>query len=160
VLKERKNRKGQLKKYYKARVKKVFKGCRTQEEKIWIETASESAACGVELRAGKKYYLFANKGEGLNGTETYSINSCGPNKIASESVKNERKFLDGRQYSCGDKEFCANGMSPYLKCAIVTCPKCDEDGFYCDTSVCRGCGLSASWIYNASTAELVGSCEE
>ena len=135
---------------YRVEMIKNFKGCSPEEgKKFWVTTAASSAACGARLEVGHTYLLFANKASNL-----YTINSCDPNKKWSDLSVDEEKFLLGRQYECNGKQYCANGGSAYLKCS-EGCPACDYEkkGITCETSVCRGCGLHAAYLYYTATFE-------
>jgi len=136
--------------WYKVKMGKNFKGCRPRKRNFWIKTAESSATCGALLKVGRTHILFAHR----ESKRVYSIHSCNPNKQWRDLSKAEKTFLKGREYECNGRRFCADGGSAYLKCS-EGCPACDykKEGITCETSVCRGCGLDAAYLYDSKTFE-------
>ena len=83
---------------YKIRLEKSYKGVNKDRE-IYIYTTSQSASCGIQLEANKKYVLFGDKGtflpdrfeSSLSDKErlSYWVNHCSKTQEHSQKLEEE-----------------------------------------------------------------------
>mmetsp|Transcript_2693 Transcript_2693/g.4895 ORF Transcript_2693/g.4895 Transcript_2693/m.4895 type:complete len:201 (-) Transcript_2693:925-1527(-) len=149
----RKSRLDALTVKYDMQLRMMFKSC--PPRKVFsVYTTSQSAACGVRFRVGSVVVLFASRQAGR-----YRVGLCDLNQPWGKLSKAEKSFLLGRELTCRGVNYCGSGGEvPPLGCP-EGCPACalSNPSIVCETSLCRGCGLEAAFLYNASTFEPV-SC--
>ena len=143
-------------KWYVVRVRFTLKGCLKTGQWVYLRTAAESVACGLNLNVGQTYYL--------NGTQTsngwsvpvLAVNSCAHNKKVSDLTSDEREWLLGRYNCCGDSCACVDGTPPVScfanPCDMVDCPAGD-----CVANYCGGCYAD---YFNALGEPMCAPCDK
>jgi len=123
---------------YKVAVQSVFGGCLMSGDTVLVETATDSAACGIKLIVGQKYLLTADQTAGGN----LAISLCGFNRPMSQLTVAEKDFLESRQVFCPDTgaTTCADGSQP-VACLIDPCTTatCSDPTAVCEANYCGGC---------------------
>jgi hypothetical protein len=120
---------------YKVAVQTPFSGCLQSGDVVFVDSATDSAACGVKLVVGQKYLLTAND----TGGGALSISGCGYNRPLSQLTQNEMDFLESRQVFCPDTgaTTCADGSQPVF-CLIDPCTvaTCNDPTAVCEANYC------------------------
>ena len=125
-------------------IKQAFKGCLADGSLVVIQTASDSAACGLPLQAGTDYLLYGrNSGRAL-GLPVLQVGLCDANSAWSALEPAQLAFLNTRFNCCGDA--CACVGSSQVECFVDPCQvsSCDVEGAVCNANYCGGC--NAEWI--------------
>jgi Tissue inhibitor of metalloproteinase len=78
-------------KYYQISVKQAFKGC-VEPSPVRISTASNSAACGVDLNVGSEYLLLLS-----GGGNDLATHLCLANALFKDVSASDRAFLSSRR---------------------------------------------------------------
>jgi hypothetical protein len=141
--------------YYRARVRRNYKGCVTAGTEIVLRTPASGAQCGTVLSTNTDYVISGYEGGTHQGRPIVDIGSCGFNVLVSDVSAAEWDFLDSRTVCCGAGCECADG-GPMVSCFIDPCqtsPGC-AGGVECQSNYCGG-GCDAEWY--GTSGELV--CE-
>jgi hypothetical protein len=121
-----------------------FKGCLDSGQTVMIETASNSAACGMSLQVGQEYLLHGARRGTLLGMPRLRVGLCDANGPWRSLSAEHRAFLDSRYVCCGKECGCADGSQP-VNCLVDPCQvsSCDVEGAVCEANYCGGC--NAEW---------------
>jgi hypothetical protein len=123
---------------YKVSVQSTFGGCLVKGDVVFVDSPTDSAACGIKLIVGQKYLLTANDTGGGN----LAISACGYNLPVSQLTADEKDFLESRQVFCPDTGLgtCADGTQPVF-CLIDPCTvaTCADPTAVCEANDCGGC---------------------
>jgi hypothetical protein len=132
------------KKYYQISVKQAFKGCAAPRP-VRISTASNSAACGVDLNIGSEYLLLLS-GSGYD----LATHLCLANALFKDVRASDRAFLNSRRVCCGKGCICADGKPP-VQCVRAPCSPPEKapckEAVKCVDNYCGGC--YAEWFDKA-----------
>jgi len=122
----------------------AFKGCLPAQQFVVLQTASQSAACGVTLQVGQSYLLHGQALAPMLGLPRLGIFLCDANVLWSDLSAEHRNYLDTRFVCCGGKCACFN--SDEVQCFVDPCQvsRCDVEGAECRSNYCGGC--NAEWI--------------
>jgi hypothetical protein len=134
---------GGQRRYLGVTVKQAFKGCLANGSLVVIQTASDSAACGMTLQAGTDYLLHGvNNGRSF-GLPVLRVGLCDANSEWSALESAHLEFLNTRYNCCGDKCGCVG--SQIVECFADPCQvsTCDVEGASCNSNYCGGC--NAEW---------------
>jgi eight-cysteine-cluster-containing protein len=134
--------------HYVALVTDTFKGCSTPGDIVVLTTATDSAACGMELELGDEYLINGAGAGSFLGLPKLSFSLCGHNRPTRDLTDPEQAFLEGCSVCCGDECECADGTLP-VRCFVNPCdvaPLCD-DAARCEANYCGGCNAE---FYDAS----------
>jgi hypothetical protein len=120
-----------------------FKGCLTAGRRVVIETASNSAACGVSLSRGE-YLLHGSRARSVSGLVTLRVGLCDANSAWASLPAEHLAFLQSRYVCCGGECACTDGSQP-VNCLVDPCQvdSCDVEGAECRANYCGGC--NAEW---------------
>jgi len=122
---------------------KSYKGCLPARRTVIVRTASDSAACGVDLDVGSQYVLYANDGGSRFGLRILQIGLCDTNVRSDQLAPDHQRFLDTRYTSCRGESGCV--ASDQVQCFVDPCQvsSCDVEGATCSANYCGGC--NAEW---------------
>lgn len=125
-----------------------FKGCLAAGARVIVETAANSAACGMSLSVGKQYLLHGKRVGTSLGTPRLRVVLCDANVAWSALTPEHRAFLDTRYVCCGGDCACTDGSQP-VNCFVDPCEvsSCNVAGASCRSNYCGGC--HAEW-YDSS----------
>jgi hypothetical protein len=129
--------------YLAVTIKQAFKGCLGDASLVAIQTASDSAACGMSLQAGKEYLLHGKNNGSILGVPVLRVGLCDANSEWSALETAHLDFLNTRYNCCGDKCGCVG--SQQVECFVDPCQvsTCDVEGATCNANYCGGC--NAEW---------------
>jgi hypothetical protein len=121
-----------------------YKGCLNAGTRVIIETASDSAACGMNLRPGE-YLLHGRRASDRAGPPRLSVGLCDTNVRWRDLSDDHRAYLDSRTIECDGETSCADGSQP-VNCLIDPCQvsQCGVEGAECRANYCGGC--NAEWV--------------
>jgi hypothetical protein len=138
-----------VRRYLARLVEDDVKGCLSAGRRVVIETAANSAACGVSLARGE-HLLHGTRARSAFGLLTLRVGLCDANAPWASLAPEHLAFLQSRYVCCGGECACADGSQP-VNCFVDPCQvdSCDVEGAVCRANYCGGC--NAEW-YDASGA--------
>jgi len=121
-----------------------YKGCLDSGQTVVIETASNSAACGMPLQVGQEYLLHGARRGTLLGMPRLRVGLCDANAAWKQLTAEHHEFLETRYVCCGKECACADGSQP-VNCFVDPCEvsSCNVEGAVCESNYCGGC--NAEW---------------
>lgn len=138
-----------VRRYLARLVEDDFKGCLSAGQRVVIETAASSAACGVTLARGE-HLLHGARVRSAFGLVTLRVGLCDANSPWAALPPEHLAFLQSRYVCCGGECACADGSQP-VNCFVDPCQvdSCEVEGAVCRANYCGGC--NAEW-YDPSGA--------
>ena len=137
---------------YLARVHEAFKGCLQHRDRVILETASSSAACGMHLERRGTYLINGTRPPVIaaSARPVLSIHSCDYNRRFGDLTDADLEFLYSRYNCCKGECVCTDGSQP-VNCFVDPCQvsRCDVPGAECVSNYCGGC--NAEWYDEMGT---------
>jgi eight-cysteine-cluster-containing protein len=158
---------------FRAKNRYTFKDCEGVGRKIIVQTASSSAACGMNLKKGETYLLNGQVVGWKKGKLIISVNLCDYNRPVSELTSKDIDYLlsqdpqgsctaceyDGQNYQAGDS-FPSTDMCNACTClesGDVACTKvaCADP----DPNPCVPAGCSGQLCVHEKSKDIITTCE-
>jgi hypothetical protein len=130
--------------YYLAQITAdPYKGCLHARRLVLIQTGTDSAACGIALRPGVEYLVFADRVGHNFGVPVLNTGLCNGNAAWSDVTDAQQAFLDSRFVCCGKS--CECYAASQVECFADPCQvsSCSVEGATCQANYCGSC--NAEW---------------
>lgn len=130
--------------YYLAQISAdPYKGCLRAQRLVLVQTGTDSAGCGITLRPGVEYVLFAERVGTSFGVPVLNTGLCNGNVAWSDVTDAQKAFFESRFVCCG--KGCECYATPQVECFADPCQvsSCSVEGATCRANYCGGC--NAEW---------------
>ena len=121
----------------------AWKGCLPKYSWALVQTASDSASCGISMQPGTEYLLYAASAGRSFGLPVLNVSLCSGSSSWADVSASDQHFLDTREVCCGRS--CGCYASDMVECFADPCSvsTCDAAGAVCRANDCGGC--NAEW---------------